>query len=62
MIPYLATNLLCDLQQTPELCAAAPTGSGVSALVELDAIEAIHGYDVCEADPAVLPCQQCSAS
>lgn len=32
MIPYLSTNLLCDLQQTPQLCAAVPTASGVIVL------------------------------
>lgn len=32
MIPYLSTNLLCDLQQTPQLCAAVPTVSCVIVL------------------------------
>lgn len=32
MIPYLSTNLFCDLQQTPQLCAAVPTVSGVIVL------------------------------
>lgn len=64
MIPYLSTNLLCDFQQTPQLCAAVPRSLVwlCCALVELGAVGAVCGWYVPEADPTIPPCQQCSVS
>lgn len=61
MIPYLSTNLLCDLQQTPQVCAAVPRVSGGIVLC-FGGAGCSSSWHVPEADPTTPPCQQCSAS